>query len=297
VLGLGSETNYFGVPGLEKYSHGMKTIDDALRLKKHIDEVLHECLSDNKEQQLCAGKFVVVGGGATGVELAAELVVYARMRAKELGADTSLVSVTLIEAASRLLPTMSEDVSRRVERQIRSLGVNVHLNRAVRSEELTGVALQDMEIKSSTVVWTAGVSAHRLHKDLSKAQFDARGRVYVGQYQYVLGYDNVFVLGDGAATQYSGMAQTALAHAKLVTRAIAHTVHNTEVRRVSDPKPIWAIPVGGRWSVTVCGLLTFYGYTGWILRRVVDWAVFTSFLPKRKAWKLFTSSHNLPRSG
>lgn len=290
VLGLGSETNYFGVPGLREYSHGMKTVSDALRLKKHINSSLEECATlKDKGRRLCASKFVVVGGGATGVELAAELIVYARKKAREYSVNSSLVSVSIIEAAPRLLPAMSEDVSIRVERQVRSLGINVHLNRSVLKEELTGVAMRDMELKSSTVIWTAGVAAHHLNKDLSGATFDKQGRVHVDKSCIALGYDNVFVIGDGAATQYSGMAQTALEHAKIATRAIVLDKDNTGVRHVIDPKPIWAIPVGGKWSATVFGPLTFYGYSGWILRRLADLVVFVSFLPVKKAWGLFCS--------
>lgn len=290
VLALGSETNYFGVPGLKEYSQGMKTVGDALRLKKHIHSSLQECATeDNESKRLCASKFVVVGGGATGVELAAELVVYARKKAREYEMSPSLVSVAIIEASPRLLPAMSEDVSNRVERQVRSLGINVHLNRSVLKEELSGVAMRDMELKSSTVIWTAGIAAHHLNKDLSGATFDKMGRVHVDKNGLALGYDNVFVLGDCAATQYSGMAQTALAHAKRATKAIELKKHNTGVRYVVDPKPIWAIPVGGKWSATVVGPLTFYGYSGWVLRRVVDMVVFVSLLPLKKAWSLFCS--------
>lgn len=295
VLGLGSETNYFGVPGIQEHSLSMKTIDNALRLKWHIDEVLGGCTKRNTAQQLCSGKFIVIGGGATGVELAAELFIYAKKRARALNINSSLVAVSLIEAKSRLLPTLPEEVSIRVERQLRSLGVNIHLNRSVLSQELTGVALQDMEMKSSTVIWTAGVAAHRLHKDLSRAQFDKQGRVFVDRHQYAIGYDTIFVLGDGAATEYSGMAQTALAHAKRAVGAMREKKRPTGVRFVHDPKPLYAIPVGGKWSAAMFGPLTFYGYVGWMLRRLLDLIVFATFLPIRQALSLFAPSDVLSK--
>lgn len=289
VLGLGSVTNYFNVPGLEKYSHGMKTIDNALRLKNHIQASLKRCVSESKDQQLRSAKFVVVGGGATGVELSASLITYAREYARSIQLDPSIVAVSLIESAPRLLPAMPEDVSKRVEAHVRVLGVNVHLNRLVEKEDLVGVSMCDMEIRSGTVIWTAGVAAHPLHRDLSHGAFDSVGKVHVDQYQIALGYENVFVLGDGAATEYSGMAQTALAHAHLVSRAIAKDVQSTGVRRVTDPRPIWAIPVGRRWAASIFGPFTLYGYSGWFFRRVADMFVFASFLPLRKAITLFRS--------
>ena len=93
VVGLGSETNYFGIPGLEEHSHGMKTIPDALALKGHIHEVIEACVNGTKADKLCAGNFVVVGGGPTGVELAAELAVYTRKLAKKHGIEPSLMNV------------------------------------------------------------------------------------------------------------------------------------------------------------------------------------------------------------
>ena len=95
VLALGSETNYFGIPGLKEYSFGMKSITEALRLKQHITETLLTCRIDvdNKVEQICDANFVVIGAGATGVEMAGQIIVYARNVAKEYGMKSVAVFV------------------------------------------------------------------------------------------------------------------------------------------------------------------------------------------------------------
>ena len=137
ILGLGSETNYFNIPGLKEYSYGMKSITEALRLKQHITETLLTCKIDftNKVEQICDANFVVIGAGATGVEMAGQLIVYARGLAREYGIDPSLVSVELIEGAPKILPALPKEFTDRIEHHLRGLGINIFLNRTIEREE------------------------------------------------------------------------------------------------------------------------------------------------------------------
>lgn len=290
VIGLGCETNYFGVPGLEELSMGMKTIPDALRLKEHIHEVIGGCAErtekEDKEENLAACNIVVVGAGPTGVELAAELAVYAKELAENHGVDPSLVGIDLIEAMPRILPTMTEEFSKKAEERIRSLGVNVFVNRAIKSEEDAGVTIQDMELKTKTVVWTAGVKANHLIADAG-LETERCAKAVVNEHLQAKGFDNIFVGGDAALTEWSGMAQTALKDGAYIADAILRQHCGEALLPHSTKKPVYSIPVGPGWAGTAVGGITLWGKLGYFGRRIVDLVVFTSLLPLGRALNAF----------
>lgn len=286
VLALGSETNYFGIPGLKEYSHGMKSITEALGLKQHITEALLTCKIDfaNKVEQICDANFVVIGAGATGVEMAGQLIAYARKLATEYGVDPTLVSVELIEGASKILPALPKEFTDRIEHHLRGLGVNIFLNRSIEREECEQVFLKDMQIKARTVIWTAGVKANSVYEQFGFA-IDKRGRVPVDEHLRVAGENNIFIAGDGAATKYSGWAQTALYDGAYIGRVIVAVEKGITSPEYDAPPAMNAIPVGPEWAGVLWGPFRFYGKFGWMLRRFADFQIFLAILPFNKAWK------------
>lgn len=147
VLGLGSETAYYDIPGLKNLSFTLKSVTDALKLKWH----LHELFSSH---------VVVVGGGATGVEVAGELALYTKRVAEHHSENIPLLKIDLITSSERLVPQLPIDISIELSRRLRDLGVNLYFNRRVTKEEVDEVYMKDMSIKSKTVIWAAGVEGN-----------------------------------------------------------------------------------------------------------------------------------------
>ncbi len=290
VLALGSETAYFNIPGLKELSFGFKSMSEALALKRHVHEVLTTCESGTTEEKVCAAHFVVVGGGASGTELAGELGHYAKKIAVTHKLDTSMITVDLIEAAARLVPSMPESFSRRVEARLRELGVNIFLNRSVIEEEIETIHLKDMQLKAKTFIWTAGIKAHNLLGKIDGLVLDKKGRVVVDAYLRAQGHSNVFVIGDGAATPYSGMAQTALWDARFVAKRIFEACRGNTNSKINyiPRKPWYVIPIGHRWAAALIGQMHFYGRIGWWLRRLADFFVFMSFLSLASTLRIFS---------
>jgi len=286
VLALGSETNYFGIPGLKEYSHGMKSVNEALRLKQHITEALLTCKIDveNKVEQICDANFVVIGGGATGVEMAGQLIAYARKLAAEHGVDPTLVSVELIEGASKILPALPKKFTDRIEHHLRGLGVNIFLNRSIEREECEQVFLKDMQIKARTVIWTAGVKAHSAYEAFGLT-IDRRGRVEVDEHLRAKGEKDIYIAGDGAATAHAGWAQTALYDGAYISRIIEATLKGGNLPLYAAKPAINAIPAGPEWAGVLWRSFRFYGKLGWWLRRLADLQIFLAILPLNKAWK------------
>ncbi len=292
VLALGSETIYFGIPGLKENSFGMKSVAEALRLKEQIAATLALCKADatNKGDQMRDANFVIIGAGPTGIEVAGRMIVYARRIATEIGLDPSLVSVSVIDSAPKILPTMPAKFTDPIERHLRELGINFFLNRAIERQEVEEVYLKDMQMKTHTLVWTAGARANMLYETWG-LPVDKRGRVEVDPYLHVKGETNIFVLGDAAITKYSGYAQTAFYDGKYVAGVITAQLRDRLPSPYAPTAPVNAVPAGDGWAgvlINIFGLnFRIYGWVGWWLRRVADLRSFLVILPSRKAFKIF----------
>lgn len=289
IAALGSETSYFGVPGLQELAYGFKSITEAMTLQKH----LHGLFETSKPKPV---NIVVIGGGASGVELSGELAVYVRGLARKHGYDLSLVNIELIEAAPRLLPALPNEVAERVQERLQKLGVNVFLSRQVVKEDLDELYTGDMELKTNTVVWTAGVKPNGLYQKIAGLQFDKKGLVLVDEHLQVPGYPGVFVIGDAAVSLYSGMAQTAAHQGGYAAEAIVADARGRKCPPYHPKKPGYAIPVGPGWAAAIVGPLRLYWRLGWLGRKFADYRYFLSILSWRRAWAAFSSERTLSES-
>jgi len=295
VLALGSETAYFQIPGLREFSFGLKSIADALRLKNHIHEMFTKCAarSDDEEEDVCRLHFVIVGAGATGVELAGELAHYTKMQARQHKIDPSFITIDLIEAASRVLPMFPPKVSEIAARRLRILGVNIFCNQPMTEEKAEEISLRGMTLKTETVIWTAGVKPNSLYQRIPGLSFDKKGRVIVDEYLRAKGFENISVLGDGASTPYSGFAQTAIFDGKLAAENIARLLQGLPLKAYLPKKPAALLPIGPGWGIALIEFLTFYGFPAWLLRRFADFRYFISIISFPKVLQMFFSKQDI----
>ncbi len=287
ILAVGSETSYFGIKGIEEHAYGIKTVDEALRLKRHINEVFQTIQNAKPEEKTPAMHIAVIGGGASGVELAGELASYTRILARKYSVDASLITIDLIEAMPRVLPQLPEKVSKKTLARLRQLGVNVLLNRSVVREEADQLFLKDMQMTAKTIVWTAGMKANRLASMVPGMTVDKRGRAMVDESMTAVGHNDVYVIGDAASTKYSGMAQTAIADAGYVAKVIQGKLNGEKNSAYVQPAPAYSVPVGPRWAATVYHGVQFFGFVGWFMRRAADFRAFFSLLPLCEAIRAY----------
>jgi len=274
ILALGAVTQYFGIKGLAEFSYSVRSVKETLALKRRLHEDL--AVSHGSERN-----YVVIGGGATGVELSGELISYLKHIRQKHGIKTRF-NVDLIEAASNLLPNLPVGFTDKVKRRIYHLGIKVYFNTAVKSETIDEIELPRGEIKSHTVIWTAGVTNNPLFaKYLGVFELGKGGKVIVNE--YLEAEPSIFIIGDSAATLYGGMAQTAIADANFVTANLKRKLKHRTKLLYQPKKPIYAIPAGPRWAAVLWGKTKFYGYPGWVLRRLADLRLYVTFLPLSKA--------------
>lgn len=296
VLALGSETVFFGVPGLDTLSFTFKSIDQALRLKRHLHMLFDSHQTLDQDELMAKLQFVVVGGGPTGVELAGELALYLKELARRHDIPRKFVTLDIIELAPRLLPVLPEDVSKKITRRLDRLGVNILLGKNVLEETPAGVRLKDMTLASKTIIWTAGVKPHHVYKEIQGFELAKNGRVMVNEYLEAQGNENVFIVGDAADTPYAGLAQTALYDGHYVARVISRRLFGRSVHPYRPRKNSYDIPVGHGWAALVVGKIKIYGTVAWLMRELIDLKFFMSILPWGKALRAFQSGKRLCES-
>ncbi len=260
VVALGVVTNYFGIKGLNKYSYGIKTLNDAQELRDH----LHKSMVDESSSEL---NYVVIGGGPTGVELAGSLPTYLAHVAKSHKLPKKTIHVDLVEAQPRLMPTLSKHYSHAVQKQLRRLGVKLYLNQKVEAETADGLMVSGHNIKSHTVVWTAGVTNNPFLA-ANKFTLNERGKALVNE--LLQAEEDIYIIGDNAQTQYSGMAQTALHDAIFLTDNLKRLSTGQRPTPYKPRRPVYITPAGSRWAAVQWGHLQVYGRLGWALREVAD---------------------------
>ena len=202
VIATGSQTNYFGMEGLQINSMPMKTILEALDLRSMILQNFEKALGiENQRKKQALMNYVIAGGGQTGVELAGA---FAELKKHILPKDypeldISEMGIYLIQSGPRLLPSFSEKSSAKAKKYLETLGVNVQLNTRVVDYNVGFVQTnKDEDLIAKTLIWTTGVVGVPI--DGINADTISKGkRILVDEYNRVKGYENIFTIGDVAA--------------------------------------------------------------------------------------------------
>ncbi len=296
ILALGSETNYFNINGLADLSLSFKSVKEAFRLKKHFCDIFGIATTLPSKEAVAKLHTVIVGGGPSGVELAGDLTHYLRSLAKSFNVDPSLVTVDLIESSSRVLSTLPEKVSQYADRRLRMLGVNIYTNRAVTGQDFNEVLVGSMNFETTTVIWTAGTRINSAYMHIPGVVFDERKRVIVNEYLALPNDNHIFVIGDGASTPYSGLAQTANHNGTYVGKHIARLIQGKSLSPYVPAPVSFVIPIGNYWAVFVHKKMVWKGLLPWILRSVVDFKYFTSIVPFWYVLDVFRQGHKYRKS-
>ena len=210
VLAAGATTNFFGNQSVERNSYAMKTLQEAIALRGHIihefERAARKSAPEEREARQRHLNFVIVGGGATGIEMAGALMELIGVFKKEFHTiDFSEVSVTLLEAMGSVLPMVPPDLQQHTIDVLRKKGVDVRLNTAVTEYDGNDLKLNSGEvIPTKTVIWAAGVRAQDFIKNCG-SEVDRAGRVIVEENLLVKGSDRVFAIGDCANFQHGDL--------------------------------------------------------------------------------------------
>jgi NADH dehydrogenase len=264
ILALGSESDFFGVPGAEKYALVLKDLPDALRIRNQIEFAVQAHKFDVSKKIV---RLVMVGGGYMGVELAGELKGLADFMAWKNQYPREKIEIEVIEAANVLVPGFDPRLSRDAYGRLQELGVRVRLSARISAVDGHFVELiSGDKIAYDVLLWAAGTKACDCY--MGVAELDKKGRLPVNGFFQVNGHQNIFALGDIACVTDSqgwpvpSSAQDAGDQAKYLAYALPYVINN---KKPSVPykniKHGFIVNIGGKWAI-----MSYSGFynTGWL---------------------------------
>ncbi len=278
VLGLGSVTEDFGTPGVREHMCQFRTLEDINCLRGLITK--HR--KDNHVEPL-----IVVGGGPTGVELAACIQDMFRKEARS--GDANHVQVAIIEGSPSVVSQLPEKARQKIKNRLVKMGLDVYVGSRVLSYDGHILKTSTGEFVSSTVVWAAGLAAHPLLKEVGEC--DKRGHLMVNEYLETQADDKIFAIGDSASTTRSGLAQTAIHDGKFVARSIIQKIKNKKRSIYNIPQVGYAVPVGNAWGIASFGPIIFSGFLGSLIRDIIDFRYLLGSVKFKTALSILRGTH------
>ena len=281
IVATGATHSYFGNDQWAENAPGLKTVEDALDIRRRVyvayEAAERESDPDKQREWLT---FAVVGGGATGVELAGALAEIGLHTLAEdfRSIDPTRVEVLLIEGCDRVLPSYPEKLSAKAKKQLAAMGIEVRLGEYVTAIDETGLDIGDDRVAARTVLWAAGVQGSPLAKSL-RAPLDPQGRVVVADDLSVPEHSEIFVVGDLAHVEQDGqlvpgVAPSAVQGGKHAADCIARELAGKARAdfRYRDKGSLATI--GRAAAVADLGRLRFSGFLAWVFW----WLVHIMFL-------------------
>ena len=301
ILATGSQQNYFGHDEWNKLAPGLKSIEDALEIRRRILSAFESAeLETDPEERKALLTFVLVGGGATGVELAGALAELAKVSLVRdfRHIDTKDTRIILVEGEPNILSSFPKKLALKAQAELNRLGVEVRTSSRVTAVEDSAAMIGDERLATKNVIWTAGVLASDAGKWLG-GETDRSGRVLVNPDLSVPGQPNVFVIGDTSRIKTDkqglpGVAQVAIQEGHYVASVITH-----RVKGKADPARFKYFDkgnlatVGRSFGVTDIGPIKTTGFFAWVLWLVVHILFLIGFRNRalvvfQWAWAYFT---------
>lgn len=282
VIGIGSKVNYYNIPGMKENSFALQTLQDADLIYEQISNIC--ALSASESNEIIRKdnlRFVIGGGGLSGVEFAAELADHASKCLRNFNVDQNQVEIIIVEAEKRLVPFMDKDFSNRIEDKLKQKGVRIIKGIKIIKRTIDEVVLSDgKSIKTKTFIWTGGIRVSDLLKH-SGLVTGTSGRVMVDEYLQSQNNKYVYAIGDSAnaINPFTGKtvpaaAQFALQQGRLVANNI-HAEINGKAKKKYIPKVLGEVVSLGKhlavgWlSLPLINKITFVGFLGKLLKSAI----------------------------
>ena len=309
VIALGTEPDFYGIPGLEEHAIPLYSLQNALDVQRKLKALVEK----KRRNEIPFIRLLIGGAGPTGVEFACEAALFMRtqVRKKQIGAGE--YSIELVEASPRPLQAMHPQLSAWAKTRLERLGVKLILDACIKGAHKDHVVLaprplkpgetpdmllcdfkkeNEKEVTTDLLVWCGGFRANPVVKDIG-VSVDVRGRIEVEDTMQARGMPGVWAVGDCAALvdpntkrPVPQLAQGAIAQAVLAAENIARAVQREPLKRYRFPAMHALVPMGGAWGVADVYGLRFKGVLVWPIRLAADAHYFVTTLPWKSAWKL-----------
>lgn len=276
VIGLGSEPETFGIPGVGKHAFSIRSVNSVRLIREHIEYMFANYnRQDEKHEDLLT--FVVAGAGFTGIEFVGELSERIPELCHEYDIAREKIKIYSVEAAPSALPGFDEELVEYAMNLLESRGVEFKISTPIKEVQEGKVLLENgEEIKSQTIVWTTGVRGNPV---VEESGFEAmRGRIKVEKDMRAPGHDNIFIIGDCALIineeinrPYPPTAQIAIQQAYTVSNNLKKLIKGEE--NLEDFKPDikgTVASLGGKEAIGVIGDRKLYGNSASAMKKIID---------------------------
>ena len=280
ILALGSKTNFFGNKNLETYSFTIKTIEDAIGIRNHAINMLENAgQTGDPDLQQKLMSFTVIGGGFAGVETIGELNHFIREAAEDTypNINKEKINMILVSSKNGILPEISNKLAKAAMEYLQKEGVRIITNtKAIDADEDFVKLDNDEKIPCTTLIWAGGVTVDPVISEL-KCEHDKSGKIKVDKFLRVLGYQNVYALGDcaeiiDAATgkPYPPTAQHAIRQSNTVSHNLYRNINGQNATRVFSYKSKGMMATIGKRT----GIVSILGYS---VHGVLAWIIWRTY--------------------
>lgn len=276
VLGAGSEPAFFGVPGVKENGFTVWSMEDALRIREHIENTFRKAAKErNAEKRRSMLTFVVAGAGFTGVETVGELLEWKKKLSKTYGIDEKEVSLLLVEALDKILPILNDKLIAKSERYLAKNGVEVLKSSPITNVEKDSITLKSgKEIKTNTLIWTCGVQASKFAANLGLKTGRA-GRIVTDEHMQSVDYKNVYVVGDNSYLEEEGkglpqIVETALQTAETAVHNIIADMENGQKKAHKSNYHGLMVSIGSRYAVASLAGMSMSGFFAMLMKHLVN---------------------------
>jgi NADH dehydrogenase FAD-containing subunit len=271
IVATGMIPSDFGIPGVSKYAHFMTSLMQARESKQSLTDQIQRHIISNTDTPF---SIVLAGAGPTGVELAGELTAFIRNFARTYRVSEKLFSITIIQRDTTILPQLAPEVREKAQKRLSKLGVKILLEHTILRVNENAVMTDKEVVPFSFFFWTAGSSPSPVITQTSSFQLSQRKKVIVTNEFAAIGLDGVYVLGDNAETQYSGLAQIAEQDGAFIGNMLVARELGKSYKPYVPRKPIFVIPIGDYFGILGIYSHVFAGMLPWVLRYAVDMRFF-----------------------
>ena len=264
VVALGSNVNYYNIPGAQQHSYSVRTLADAIKLKEHFI---------SKAEKNDSLSVSVVGGGFTGVEVAGQFAYTVKYRLKKLFRRKKF-ELNLIQNAPSIVPSLSEKVRKKISARLRDLGVKIYLKAEVKEVQDSKVLLNGNGLASDITIWCAG------NKNIADRFFDKKycenGRLPVTEFLNFPLDENIYAVGDivlghnpNDQVLFPQLGEAAHKEGQYAAKHIFAQIKNRPIRPFRFHSKGILMPVGDKFGIAIFDGFIFNGILAWLLRRTV----------------------------
>ncbi|MBS5886444.1 MAG: FAD-dependent oxidoreductase [Clostridium sp.] len=277
VIGTGSEPAFFGVPGVKENGFTLWSFEDALKIRKHIQDMFAKAsLERNAAKRKEMLTFIVAGSGFTGIEMAGELLEWKTRLAREYNVDESEVTLKVVEAMGTILNMLDRKQADKAEKYMVKHGMEILKNSPIVEVTENKIVLKSgEEINTRTLIWTCGIQANQDAKEYGLDTARA-GRLQTNEFMQAVGKKDVFVVGDMAYFEEEAgkgtpqIVEAAVQTADTVVKNIVASIENKEMQKFQGKYHGFMVSIGGRYCVANLMGLKLSGFFAMIMKHLVN---------------------------